>query len=128
MVVPKTLLAAIRYFANPDNSREFLVARRWPNGVTCPQCGSKAVYFDSGRNGWECKTRHPMRKFTLKTGTIFEDSPLSFDKWLAVVWMVANCTNGISSHEVARTVGVTQRTAWFMLQRIRLAMQGDAGQ
>ena len=103
------------------------MARRWPKGVTCPTCGSKAVYFDRGRNGWECKTRHPKRKFTLKTGTIFEDSPLGFDKWLPVVWMIANCKNGVSSHEIARAVGVTQKTAWFMLQRIRLAMQDEDG-
>src|SRR5262245_34424175 len=123
--LPKTLVEAIRYFASPDNCREYLVARRWPNGVVCPSCGSTAVYFDKGRNGWECKTRHPKRKFTLKTGTIFEDSPLGFDKWLPVVWMIANCKNGVSSHEVARAIGVTQKTAWFMLQRIRLAMQDD---
>lgn len=126
-MTPKTLADAIRHFASPDNCREYLVSRRWPNGVVCPTCGSKAVYFDSSRNGWECKTRHPKRKFTLKTGTIFEDSPLGFDKWLPVVWMIANCKNGVSSHEIARAIGVTQKTAWFMLQRIRLAMQDDDG-
>ena len=125
MGMPTTLIDAVRYFADPANCREYLVSRRWPNGVTCPVCGSTNVYFDTSRNGWECKTRHPKRKFTLKTGTIFEDSPLGFDKWLPVVWMVANCKNGISSHEVARAIGVTQKTAWFMLQRIRLAMQDD---
>jgi transposase-like protein len=88
-------------------------------------CGSKAVYFDRSRNGWECKTRHPQRKFTLKTGTIFEDSPLGFDKWLPAVWMIANCKNGVSSWELHRAIGVTQKTAWFMLQRIRLAMQDE---
>src|SRR6188472_1872940 len=127
MGMPKTLLAAVRYFASPDNCREYLVARRWPNGVTCPTCGSTAVYFDSSRNGWECKTRHANRKFTLKTGTIFEDSPLGLDKWLPTVWMIANMKNGVSSHEVARSIGVTQKTAWFMLQRIRLAMQDTNG-
>ena len=125
--LPKTLVDAIRYFASADNCREYMAARRWPNGVTCPQCGSTSVYFDKGRNGWECKTRHPKRKFTLKTGTIFEDSPLGLDKWLPAVWMIANCKNGVSSHELARSVGVTQKTAWFMLQRIRLAMQGEDG-
>ena len=127
MGMPKTLLAAVRYFASPDNCREYLVARRWPNGVTCPTCGSTAVYFDSSRNGWECKTRHANRKFTLKTGTIFEDSPLGFDKWLPVVWMIANCKNGVSSWEIHRAIGVTQKTAWFMLQRVRLAMQAIGG-
>ena len=127
MTTPRTLTDAIRYFASPDNCREYLVARRWPNSVTCPQCGSESVYFDSSRNGWECKTRHPKRKFTLKTGTIFEDSPLGLDKWLPAVWMIANAKNGISSHELARAVGVTQKTAWFMLHRIRLAMQDTDG-
>jgi transposase-like protein len=120
---PKTLLEAVKFFANPTNCREYLVARRWSKGVTCPVCGSASVYFDTSRNGWECKTRHPKRKFTLKTGTIFEDSPLGLDKWLPTVWMIANCKNGVSSHEIARAIGVTQKTAWFMLQRIRLAMQ-----
>ena len=124
---PGTLVEATRYFADPDNCREYLVSRRWPNGVTCPTCGSTAVYFDTSRNGWECKTRHPQRKFTLKTGTIFEDSPLGFDKWLAVVWMIANGKKGVSSWAIHRAIGVTQKTAWFMLQRIRLAMQDDNG-
>lgn len=124
---PRTLLEAIQHFASPDNCREFMVARRWPNGVTCPQCGSASVYFDKSRNGWECKTRHEKRKFTLKTGTIFEDSPLGLDKWLPAVWMIANMKNGVSSHELARSLGVTQKTAWFMLQRIRLAMQSEDG-
>ncbi|MGQ0737082.1 MAG: IS1595 family transposase [Acidobacteriota bacterium] len=128
MTTPKTLAAAIRYFANADNCREYLVARRWPNGVTCPTCGSKGVYFDRTMNGWKCKTRHPKQKFTLKTGTIFEDSPLGFDKWLPVVWLVTNCKNGVSSYEIHRAIGVTQKTAWFMLQRVRLAMQDvDSG-
>src|ERR687897_899914 len=123
MGMPKTLLEAVKYFASADNCREYLAARRWPHGVTCPTCGSKAVYFDSSRNGWECRTRHANRKFTLKTGTIFEDSPLGLDKWLPAVWMIANMRNGVSSHELARSLGVTQKTAWFMLHRIRLAMQ-----
>jgi transposase-like protein len=127
MVMPKTLLEAVKHFSDPDNCRDYLVARRWPNGVTCPTCGSKTVYFDKGRNGWECRTRHPQRKFTLKTGTIFEDSPLGLDKWLPTVWMIANCKNGVSSHEIARAIGVTQKTAWFMLQRIRLALQDETG-
>ena len=123
---PKTLLEAVSYFADPDNCREYLVARRWPNGVTCPTCGSKSVYFDTSRNGWECKTRHPKRKFTLKTGTIFEDSPLGLDKWLPAVWMIANCKNGVSRRtRFTARIGVTQKTAWFMLQRIRLAMQDE---
>jgi transposase-like protein len=125
MGTPKTLIEAVRHFADADNCREFMVSLRWPNGVTCPSCGSDKVYFDRSRNGWECKTRHPKRKFTLKTGTIFEDSPLGLDKWLPCVWMIANCKNGISSHEIGRAVGVTQKTAWFMLHRVRLALQDE---
>jgi transposase-like protein len=122
---PRTLIEAVKHFASFDNCKEFMVARRWPNGVTCPTCGSDAVYWDSSRKGWECKTRHEKRKFTLKTGTIFEDSPIGLDKWLPVVWMIANAKNGISSHEISRAIGVTQKTAWFMLHRIRLAMQDE---
>jgi transposase-like protein len=127
MSAPKTLLDAVKFFADFDNCKAFMVARRWPNGVTCPTCGSDAVYYDSSRKGWECKTRHERRKFTLKTGTIFEDSPIALSKWLPVVWMIANAKNGISSHEVGRAIGVTQKSAWFMLQRIRLAMQDEHG-
>ncbi len=127
MTSPKTLVQAIRYFADPDRCREYLVAKRWPKGVACPTCGSQGVYFDKTLNGWKCKTKHPQQKFTLKTGTIFEDSPLGFDKWLPVVWLVTNCKNGVSSYEIHRAIGVTQKTAWFMLQRVRLAMQGKDG-
>jgi transposase-like protein len=127
MTSPKTLVEAVRIFANADNCREYLVARRWPDGVTCPTCGSKGVYFDRTLNGWKCKTKHPRQKFTLKTGTIFEDSPIGFDKWLPVVWMITNCKNGVSSWEIHRAIGVTQKTAWFMLQRVRLAMQDEDG-
>jgi transposase-like protein len=125
MKTPKTLADAIRFFSTFDNCKDYMVARRWRNGVTCPTCGSKSVYFDASRKGWECKTRHPKRKFTLKTGTIFEDSPLGLDKWLPAVWMIASMKNGVSSHELARSLGVTQKTAWFMLHRIRLAMQDE---
>src|SRR5438132_11016893 len=127
MDMPKTLTDAVKYFARPENCLSYLVARRWPNGVTCPTCGSDGVYFDKTRQGWICKSKHPKRKFSLKTGTIFEDSPLGLDKWLPCVWMIANMKNGVSSHEIARSLGVTQKTAWFMLHRIRLAMQDTTG-
>jgi transposase-like protein len=123
MDTPRTLTDAVKYFANPTNCLTYLVARRWPKGVTCPTCGSPDVYFDRSRAGWICKTKHPRRKFSLKTGTIFEDSPLGLDKWLPTIWMIANCKNGVSSWEIHRAIGVTQKTAWFMLHRIRLAMQ-----
>jgi transposase-like protein len=120
---PKTLQQAIIHYSNPDNCLEYMVSRRWPNGVECPTCGSKDVGFIPTRRLWECKTKHPKRQFSAKIGTIFEDSALSLDKWLVAMWMVANCKNGVSSYEVHRTLGITQKSAWFMLHRIRLAMQ-----
>jgi hypothetical protein len=122
---PKTLQQAIVYFADPDNCLNYLVARRWPNGVICPRCGSDKVTFMASRRVWQCKTRHPKSQFSVKVGTIFEDSPIGLDKWLCAMWMLANCKNGNSSWELHRTLGVTQKSAWFMLQRIRLALQGE---
>jgi transposase-like protein len=120
---PKTLTEAIRYFADPDVALRTMVELRWPNGVTCPTCGSGEVRFISTRRLWECKHKHPRRQFSAKVGTIFEDSPLDLGKWFAAIWMVANCKNGISSYEMHRALGVTQKTAWFMDHRIRLAMK-----
>jgi hypothetical protein len=122
---PKTLTQAIRYFADADNCLNYLSARRWPNGVVCPTCGRADVAFVPSRRLWQCKTRHPKAQFSIKTGTILEDSPLGLDKWLPVMWMVANCKNGVSSWEVHRALGVTQKTAWFMLHRIRLGMKTE---
>ncbi len=123
---PKTLQQAILYFADPKNCREYLVARRWPNGVTCPRCGSDKVAFLEKYNRWQCNAKtHANRQFTSKTGTIFEDSPLGLDKWLAAMWLLVNCKNGISSYEVARDLEVSQKSAWHMMHRIRLAMQDD---
>lgn len=122
---PKTLTDAIRYFADADNCLNYLVARRWMNGVECPTCGRKDVSFVPSRRLWQCKTRHPKAQFSIKTGTILEDSPLGLDKWLPVMWMVANCKNGVSSWEIHRALGVTQKTAWFMLHRIRLGMKDE---
>jgi transposase-like protein len=123
MKKPKTLQQAIVYFADADNCLNFMVERRWPDGVACPTCGSKDVRFISTRRVWECKAAHARKQFSAKVGTIFEDSALPLDKWLVAMWMIANCKNGISSYEVARALGVTQKSAWFMLHRIRLAMQ-----
>ena len=123
MKKPKTLQQAILYFANPDNCLAFMVERRWPTGVVCPTCASKDVRFISTRRLWECKNEHPRKQFSAKVGTIFEDSALPLDKWLIAIWMIANCKNGVSSYEVARALGVTQKSAWFMLHRMRLAMQ-----
>ncbi len=120
---PKTLQEAIIYFADPANCREYLIARRWPNGVTCPNCDSTKVTFSEKHNRWQCGSHHPRRQFTTKTGTIFEDSPLGLDKWLMTMWMVINCKNGVSSYEIARDIHVTQKSAWFMLHRLREVMQ-----
>ncbi|HEV2381758.1 MAG TPA: IS1595 family transposase [Terriglobia bacterium] len=120
---PATLQAAILYFADPDNCLKYLVVRRWPDGkVTCPTCGSQDVRFTT-RRLWECRTVHPRRQFSIKVGTIFEDSPIGLDKWLTAVWMIVNCKNGVSSYEIHRDIKVTQKSAWFMLHRIRLALQ-----
>ena len=119
---PNTLRDAILYFASPDNCREYLVAHRWPDGVTCPRCGSKNVLFQPKYNRWQCGSRHALRQFTSKTGTIFEDSPLGLDKWLLAMWQVVNCKNGVSSYEIAKAIGVTQKSAWFMDHRIRCAL------
>jgi len=124
---PKTLADAIIYFANPDNSIDYLALRRWPNGVASPTCGRKDVAFVPSRRLWQCKTRHPKAQFSIKTGTILEDSPLGLEKWLPVMWMVANCKNGVSSWEIHRSLGVSQKAAWFMLHRIRLGMQSKDG-
>src|SRR6266700_4994840 len=119
----KTLQDAVVYFADPDNSLNYMVARRWPNGVECPACGRKDVVFLKTQRKWQCKSVHPKRQFSAKVGTIFEDSPIALEKWLVAVWMLSNCRNGVSSYEIMRTIGVTQKSAWFMLHRIRLAMQ-----
>jgi transposase-like protein len=125
---PRTLLEAITYFADPLNCFNFMVERRWPTGeITCPTCGGGHLRFDRKRMIWHCNEKHPGRQFSLKVGTIFEDSPIGLDKWLPTVWMIANMKNGVSSHEIARSLGVTQKTAWFMLHRIRLAMQDEDG-
>lgn len=120
---PKTLQEAIIYFGNIDNCLAYLVARRWPDGVTCPTCGRDDVKFLANQKKWQCKSVHPRRQFSAKVGTIFEDSPLGLDKWLTAVWLITSCKNGISSYEVSRALGVTQKSAWFMVHRIRLAMQ-----
>jgi len=120
---PKTLLEAIKHFADPGVTHDLMVSLRWPHGVRCPTCGRTDVRFISTRRIWECKEKHPRQQFSSKIGTIFEDSPLGLDKWFAGIWMVANCKNGISSYEMARDLGITQKSAWFMDHRIRLAMK-----
>ena len=119
-----TLRDATLYFAELEHCREFMVKLRWPDGkVKCPVCGSEKVCYLAKNRVWKCYATHPKPRFTLKTGTIFEDSPIPLEKWLPAVWMLLNCKNGISSWELHRAIGVTQKTAWFMLHRIRLAAQ-----
>ena len=126
MQFPKTLHDAIRYFSTGDNALNFMVSLRWPAGVVCPRCGSKEVRFLKSRKIWECSECESLRQFSVKVGTVMEDSPISLDKWLCAFWLIANAKNGISSYELHRSLGVTQKTAWFMLHRIRLAMQSGS--
>jgi len=124
METPKTLQQAILHFSKPENCNAFMIAMRWPDGqVRCPSCDSEKVTYLVTARLFKCYTKHPRQKFSLKVGTIFEDSPIGLDKWLAAIWLIANAKNGISSYEIHRGLGVTQKTAWFMLYRIRLAMQ-----
>jgi transposase-like protein len=123
---PKTLQEAMVYFSNPENCHQFMVKLRWPNGkVRCPRCSSDKVAYLPNAQVYKCYEKHPKQKFSLKVGTVFEDSPIGLDKWLPVMWLVVNSKNGVSSWEIHRAMGVTQKTAWFMLQRARLAMQDD---
>ena len=121
----KTLQDAMVFFSDPIRCREYLVDQRWPNGVICPRCESKNVLFLEKYNRWHCREKHESPQFTLKTGTVMEDSAIPLEKWLPAFWLLANCKNGISSYELHRALGVTQKSAWFMLHRIRLAMESD---
>jgi transposase-like protein len=119
--LPTTLIEAVTYFADADLANEYVAKLRWPDGPVCPKCDGREHSFLKTRRVWKCKSCK--RQFSVKVGTIFEDSPLSLSKWLPAIWLAANSKNGISSHELARALGITQKSAWFMLQRIRLAMQ-----
>ncbi len=120
---PRTLLEAVKYFSDKDVALQFVAALKWPDGVTCPSCESKKVGFLKTRRLWKC--RDCAKQFSAKVGTIFEDSPIGLEKWMPAMWLIVNCKNGISSYELARDLGVTQKTAWFMLHRIRAAMQSN---
>jgi hypothetical protein len=118
-----TLQQAIQHFSNQENCIAYMVKMRWPDGVViCPICGRNDVSWLAAQQKWQCKSRHTKRQFSAKVGTIFEDSPIGLDKWLMAMWMIVNCKNGVSSYEIARSIGVTQKSAWFMMHRIRLAM------
>jgi transposase-like protein len=120
---PQTLTEAIRFYADPDVCQAKLVEARWPDGVECPTCGRKDVAYLANQKRWQCKGKHPRRQFSAKVGTIFEDSPVSLSDWFVAIWLIASAKNGISSYELHRTLGITQKSTWFMLHRIRLAMQ-----
>ena len=123
MSSPRTLQEAIIYFADYDNARNFLVTLRWEDSkVRCPHCGSDKVAHLASAKLYKCYGKHPKAKFSLKVGTIFEDSALGLDKWLAAMWLIVNCKNGISSCEIARSLGITQKSAWHMAHRIRFAL------
>lgn len=120
----RTLLQAVRHFSDPQVCIDTVAAMRWPEGKpVCPRCGGLSHYYLKTQFRWKCKAC--TKQFSVKQGTIFEDSPVSLDKWLVAIWMIGNCKNGVSSYEVSRAVGVTQKTAWFMLHRIREAMRDD---
>lgn len=118
---PQTLLEAVRYFSDADVALTFFAGVRWPNGAACPRCDSTEVGFLKTRRIWKCRTC--AKQFSAKVGTVLEDSAISLEKWMPALWLLVNCKNGISSYELARALGVTQKTAWFMLSRLRLALQ-----
>src|SRR5437667_911036 len=122
MKAPETLQQAIVYFSDPERAFEYAKMLRWPDGkITCPRCGSEKNSFSKTRRFWFCYGCQ--KQFTMKVGTIFEDSPLGMDKWMTAFWLLVNCKNGISSYELGRDLGIMQRSAWFMLHRLRLALQ-----
>jgi transposase-like protein len=124
MEPPSTLQEAIVYFSDPDRCFQYALNLRWPNGVvSCPRCGSEKHSFIKTRRIWFCSGCK--KQFTLKVGTIFEDSPLGLDKWMCAFWMICNCKNGVSSCEIARSLGITQKSAWFMMHRIRMAIHDE---
>jgi transposase-like protein len=127
MESPRTLQEAILHFADYENCKQFMMELRWPNGtVQCPHCGSDHVTYLEKARIWKCYSKHDRPRFSLKTGTIFEDSPIGLDKWLTAVWLIVNCKNGISSYEVHRALGITQKSAWFMDHRIRFALHSGS--
>ncbi len=123
---PTTLQQAVIYYSEYENCHRFMMELRWPDGkVSCPRCGSDDVQWLPNAKVFKCYQKHEKQKFSLKVGTIFEDSPIALEKWLVAVWLVVNCKNGISSYEIHRDLGITQKSAWFMAHRIRLALQGN---
>src|SRR5205809_928371 len=129
METPKTLQAAIQHFGDYENCRKFMVAVRWLDEIIrCPRCNSEKVTYLAKARLYRCYGDHPRQKFSLKVGTVFEDSPIPLEKWPPAVWLLVSCKNGISSYEIHRALGVTQKSAWFMMHRIRKAMQSGSFQ
>ena len=118
-LLPVDFSEAVRYFSDPDLANEYVASLRWPGRPVCPRCGAAEHSYISTRRLWKCKSCK--RQFSVKVGTIFEGSPLGLDKWLPAVWVAANPDSAVSSRELGRALGVTQKSAWFMLHRIRLA-------
>jgi transposase-like protein len=128
MTWPKTLQQAVIYFSDPDRALAVAIELRWHGKrVTCPTCGSADAHFIATRRIWRCSQIHERRQFSAKIGTVMEDSPLGLDKWMVAIWLLSSAKNGISSYELHRAIGITQKSAWFMLHRIRLAMQARGG-
>ena len=128
METPKTLQQAIIFFADAENCRQFMISIRWADGIVhCPYCDATKLTWLAKAQVYRCYGNHPKQKFSLKVGTLFEDSPLPLSKWLPAAWLISNCKNGISSYEVARALGVTQKSAWHMLHRLREAMTDETG-
>jgi transposase-like protein len=123
-ITPDTLPGALNYFADVDVATMFVAGLRWPEGVTCPHCESKDCPYVASRRIWQCKGCR--KQFSVKVGSMFEDSPIPLSKWLPAMWMLVNCKNGVSSYEIARDLGVTQKTAWFMMHRVRLAIHAGS--
>jgi transposase-like protein len=121
---PKTLQQAVKHFSEEQVCIDTVAALRWPNGPVCPKCEGVAHYYLATQKRWKCKACS--KQFSVKVGTIFEDSPIGLDKWLVALWMLVNCKNGVSSYEIGRALGVTQKSAWFMLHRLRLALQNGS--
>lgn len=128
METPKTLSEALVHFSNPDNALKYLELVRWPNGVTCPYCEAAKPMFLGSRRIWKCRNGKCGKQFSIKVGSIMEDSAISLDKWLTIMWLIANGKNGVSSYEIARDLGVTQKSAWFMLHRVREAMKDESNE
>jgi transposase-like protein len=124
MSEPKTLQQAIQHFSDEQVCIDTVAKMRWPDGPTCPACGHKEHYYLKTQKRWKCKECY--KQFTVKLGTIFEDSPITLDKWLIALWMLVNCKNGVSSYELARAIGITQKSAWFVLHRLRLALKNSS--